>query len=90
MKKIVLTPRSFSKIPIEADVITPDNFEEFEVPGKIALSLTYFAGATKRLHSLYCGKHPTVGWFIVIVASIEGNLQELEYSVYYADGLNVV
>ncbi len=26
MKKIVLTPRGFSNIPIEADVITPDNF----------------------------------------------------------------
>ena len=32
MKKIVLTPRGFSSIPIEAEVITPDNFASKTIP----------------------------------------------------------
>lgn len=32
MRKIVLTPRGFSKIPIEADVISPDNFAGKTIP----------------------------------------------------------
>ncbi len=32
LKKIVLTPKGFSKIPIEADVITPDNFAGKTIP----------------------------------------------------------
>ena len=32
MKKIVLTPRGFSSIPIEAEVISPDNFAGKTIP----------------------------------------------------------
>jgi formylmethanofuran dehydrogenase subunit C len=41
MKKIVLTPRGFSSIPIEAEVISPDNFAGKTIPEIRELEIYY-------------------------------------------------